>query len=812
MRYLEAAALSVRALRNRPSFLAVVLATLAISIGASTVMFSVVNAFLFSSLPYEGADQLAMIWRTHAEASEPSDEELPLSPGDFTDLDAGSRSFEQVAGLVSEFGNVTGAGEPSRIHLIAVTGDFFTMMRTKAARGRTLSPEDERPDVAPVVVISHGYWQKQFGSDPAVIGRKMSIGGSECEVVGVLPSGFHFAESLVPADPRLSKPVDVWAPLIIGPEARKRGFRTLLVVGRLKPGISLAAAQEELRAYAAHSAEIYPETDKGYGMKVVALRDQIFGHLRPVLLTLWAATGFILLIASANLATLLLARGATRHREIAVRFALGANRWRIVGEALAESVFLSLAGGLIGLIIAFTGTRLLTALSPHNVFRNYPVTMAASVFWFTLGVSGAAGVLFGLLPALCGSRVDVADGLRSGSHGGMGRSQLAFLLLVVAEICLTTTLLIGAGLSVRSFVGLLRADLGVNPERVLTADLFLPLSRYRDTARKVEFFRELIERIQRLPGVASVGMNYALPFSGADPSNGFSIEERPPLQPGEIQSANLGLVNTDYFKTLDIPLLRGRTFRESDTEGTPLVAIIDERLARQYFGREEPLGRRISIASDKLMTIVGIVGTVKQDAFEETARPYVYLPFQQRCYMFTSLAIKTRSTDPISLMSAVRREVRELDKDLPISNFSTLEDSYRRAIAPQCYSMLLVSLFAGIALVLTQVGIYGVMNFLARQRRREVGVRMALGATPSQVFGLVVRQGLVLSLAGASLGLTIAFFLGKVMAGLVYGISTTDTLVFSLVPVLTLQAAFLAYYRPARALSGVDPNESLRSA
>lgn len=808
MKLLEVAAISFKVLRNKPSLLMVVLPTLAISIGAATAMFSVVNTFLFSSLPYEGAEKLVMIWRTHGEASE----ELPLSPGELTDLNADGRSFEHVSGLVSEHVNVTGAGEPSRIHLIAVAGDFFTMLRMEVARGRTLGPEDATPDAAPVVLITYSYWQKQFGSDPNVVGRTMRISGREHEIVGVLPSGFRFAESLVPVDPRLSKPVDVWAPLIMGPEAHSRGFRALLVVGRLKPGISLEAAQEELRAYAAHAAQLYPETDKGYGMKVVPLSDQIFGHLRPVLLTLWAATGFILLIASANLATLLLARGATRHREIAVRFALGASRWRILGESLTESVFLSLAGGLNGLIVAYAGTRLLTVWSPHSVFRSYPVTMAPSVIWFVLGVSLATGVLFGLLPALRGSQVDMADGLRSGSHGGTGRSRRAFLLLVVAEISLTTALLIGAGLSVRSFVGLLHADLGINPERVLTADLFLPLSRYQDTERKVEFFRELIERIQHLPGVESVGMNYALPFSGIDPSNGFAIEGRPPLQPGESQSANLGLVNPDYFKTLGIPLLRGRTFRESDTARAPLVAIIDERLAQQYFGREEPLGQRISIASDKLLTIVGIVGAVKQDAFEERARPYVYLPFQQRCYMFTSLAIKNRSEDPMRLVSAVRRQIRELDKDLPISNISTLEDSYRNAIAPQRYSMLLVSLFAGIALLLAQVGIYGVASFLTRQRRREIGVRIALGATPSQVFGLVVRQGLILSLVGASLGLVIAFFLGRVLGSLVYGISTTDTLVFCLGPGLALQAAFLAYYCPARALSSVDPNESLRSA
>lgn len=600
-------------------------------------------------------------------------------------------------------------------------------------------------------------------------------------------------------------------PLRLGESARERGFHALVVVGRLKPAISLGAAQAEAQTYAADAAERYPDTDKNYGMKVVSLSEQIFGHLRPVFLTLFAATGFVVLIGCANLTALLMARAESRRREVAVRFALGASRRRILLESLAESVFVSLVGGLLGLLVASGAIRILTALSPVSVFHSYPIRLDGWILGFALAVSVMCGLLFGTLPALRASRGEAAPGLREESPGIAPRSRLLFFLLVVSEISLATTLLIGAGLSVTSFIGLLRADLGVNLSRVLTMDLFLPLSEYRDTSKKIGLLREMLQRIERLPGVEAVGMNYALPFSGVDPSNGFEIDGRPPRSAGEIRSANLGLVNPDYFRTLGIPLLRGRTFSDSDTGDRPLVAIIDERLVRQYFRGEEPLGRRLTIANDRPRMIVGVVGAVKQDTFEETPRPYVYLPYEQLCYMYTKLAIKTRGEGPLRLVSGVRRVVRDLDRNLPISNVSTLEESYRSSIGPQRFSMLLVTIFAGIAFLLAQIGIYGVLDFLSKQRRREAGVRLALGAGPGQVSWLIVKQGLKLSLAGAVLGLGLALMIGKVLASLVYGIGTMDLVVFCVVPALTLAAAFLSYLRPARALSKVDPMEMLRS-
>ncbi|MFY9823015.1 MAG: ABC transporter permease [Thermoanaerobaculia bacterium] len=802
--------LILRRFRHSALFLLVTLTTLAVSMGASTTMFTVVNAFLLSSLPYKDADRLVMVWNRTMEASKEIDSKLPLSPGAFSDLRENSRSFEQIAAFLTEGVNVSEPNGVNRAQALFVAGDFFPLLRTRAMIGRTLGREDERENAPPVVAISHGYWQRHFGGDPRVVGRTIEFGGLVRGVVGVLPDEFRFSESLVAADPTLSRPVDIWVPFSPGANAHERGFHFLNTVGRLRSGISLEAARQEMYAYAKSAAEQYPDTDKRYRLEVVSLRDQIFGPLRPVLLTLWAATGFLLFIACANLATLLIARAQTGHRHTAVRLALGASRQRIAGESLGESVGLSLVGGLLSLGVAFAMTRLLTFLNPVNVFQSYPPRIDLQVVAFTIGVSLVAGLFFGGMPAFWASRIDMAKSLGEGGARLTSRSRWVFSVLVVSQIALATTLLIGMGLSLKSFHGLLRADLGVDIKNVLTLDLDLPRSRYRDESRKAAFFRDLLDRTKALPGVESVGMNYALPLSGIDPSNGFEIEGRT-FEKHQEPSANLGFVNPDYFKTLGIPLLRGRFFLPSDTYNAPLVAIIDERLVEQQFGREDPLGRRISIASDDKLTIVGIVGAVKQDAFEKVARPYVYLPYQQRSYMFTRFAIKTSVERPQSLAPAVRALVSNLDKEVPVANVSTLGDAYRNAIAPQRFSLLLISIFAGVSLFLMQVGTYGAMAYLARQRHGEAGIRMVLGAEPVQIFGLVFKQGLALSLTGTAIGLGLAIAAGKVMANLVYGIETFDWLVFSIVSATALLAAFIAYYSPARTLSRVDPSGSLQS-
>lgn len=796
--------------RRDGAFRFAVVGSLAITLGAATTMFTVVHAFLLASLPYPSSDRLVMVWQFAKDA--PKDDgshSLPLSPGAFSDLRRQVRSLERVSAFFSESVNaIESGGEVNRLHALFVTGELSSLLGVRAPIGRALGPGDAQPDAAPVVAISHEFWQRQLGGDPGVLDRTLDFGGRRREIVGVLPAGFRFSESLVASDPALSKPVDLWVPLRLGDGAHERGFHYLMTIARLSPGASRESARDELEAYAALAAERFPDTDEPYGLSVSSLRDQIFGSLRPALLTLWTATLILLLIACVNLATLLLARTYEKRRNTAVRLALGAGRSRIVRDWLAECIALSLAGGALSLGIAFAAIQVLTALDPVQAFRSYPPRIGLEVFLFNLGASLVAGLLFGLFPAILASRTDFPTGMSAGTTRITGRSRLAFAVLVATQIALTTALLIGMGLSFKSFQALLHMDLGIDLDGVVTFDLFLPRAKYRDTPRKVELLDELLERIEGLPGVDAAGMNYALPFSGVNPSNSFAVEGREPRE-GELLSANLGLVNAGYFETLGIPLLQGRSFLPSDVAGEPLVAIVDESMARRYFGGRDPIGQRLSIASDSVLTVVGVVGAVRQEALDNVARPYVYLPYQQRCYLFTSLAVKTRLEDPLSLAEPLRALVRDLDQSVPISTLSTLAGSYRKAISPQRFSLLLISAFAGASLFLTLIGTSSVMAFLVRQREQEAGIRMAMGATPSQIAGLIFRQGLAASLAGTAIGLAIAAASGRILANLTYGAETHDPLVFGIVPAITLIGAFAACYPAARALSRVEPRRNL---
>ena len=800
--------LLARSVRAPLPFLLAVLGTLAISIGASSAMFTVVNAFLLSSLPYEGADRLAVVWRTPLEhATSESAERIPLSPGAFTDLRESADSFESVGGLISDWAIVSDGDVPQRVRLMAVLGDFFQLMRTQAALGRTLGQEDARPDAAPVVVISYGFWQRQLAGDPGVLGRGLMIGGEETTVVGVLPDDFRLVDSLIAGDPRFSQPVDLWVPFDLGQSAYQRGSHFVYAVGRLASSVSVEAAQREMDAHARAAAEEFPDTERGYGVEVVALRDEIFGHLRPALLTLLAATGLVLLIACANLATLFLTRARTSYRDIAVRMALGADRRTIVRESLLGSVLLALSGGVLALLVAYGVAETLTKLAPLRVFNSYPPQVDFAVVIYTLAVSTLAGILFGGLPAYWASRIQIATGLRERIAQVTLRSRWVFASFVVLQIALATTLLLATGLSIRTYVKLLDADLGVDVRGIATFDLYLSRSQHRDQVSLAASFRDLHARISALPGVESVGVNYALPFSGVDPSNGFTIEGRPSRQ-GESLSANLGLVNPEYFATLGIPLLRGRLFRSTDGTDAAPVAIIDEHMAARYFGDRDPLGRRLSIASDEMATIVGVVGAVQQKAVEDRGLPYVYLPIEQRSTLSASFAVKTNLDDPLAVVDQVRRVVAELG--VPISNVSTLEQAYANAIAPQRFNLLLITSLAGIALFLALVGVYVVMSFVADQRRREVGIRMAVGADAMRIFWLFAREGLTLSLVGTAIGLALGIGVERFLASLVYGVGPLDPVVFGLVPLAILLTAFLAYAVPARSMTRIEPSTVLR--
>lgn len=803
---------AVRGLRAKPSFVSIALVTLAVSLGAAAAMFSVVHAYLFSTLPYPQAQQLALIWQTFDPADGGQvDDQVPLSNGAYSELRQTPVNFAGIAAFLSDFANVTAADEPRRLHVLAVTEEFFSLLGVRAAHGRTLGPQDALPEASRVMVISYGLWQGQYGGDPDVLGQFLATSGRQYEIVGVLPAGFRFTESLVSSDPSLSQPVDAWTTLRFSEQAAtQRGRHNLRVIGRLRGDVGLQAAEQQIAEYARWAAQQYPDTDQAYGMRVVALREQLFGHLRPALLSLWAATGFVLLIACANLATLLLAQGQAAQRAVAIRRALGASRWRIARQAMLESLVVALAGGLLALLVAYAAVRLTLAASPIGVFHNYPPEIAATVAVVTLVAALAAGLLFGLLPALRASSTNMVGVLRQGTASLSRRARWVFLLLVAAQVALSITLLIGSALSAKSFLRLMRADLGFDLERVVTFDLYLPFTEYRSSDRRTAFLHELLREVEALPGVESAGVNFGLPLSGVDPSNGFEIDGQPPPAEGVVQSANLGFVSPRYFEAMGIPIVRGRAFLESDTAQASAVAVIDERMAERYFAGSDPLGRQLRIGGSDTLTIVGVVGAVRRGPFENSGLPDIYQPAAQRSYRATSVAIKTRLENPTDLSGPLHDVVRRLDPQLPISDLSTLQASYRQAIAPQRFSLALISAFAALALFLTLVGTYGVLSFLSRLRRREAGVRLALGAQPKQVFGLVLRQGLGASLTGAVLGIALAVALRQGFASLVHDVGTFDPLLFAAVPLLVVVLTCVIYLIPARSLSRVEPSQSLR--
>lgn len=802
----------LRVLRKKPVFFTVVLLTLAVSIGATTAIFSVVNSILLHPLPYDEADRLVMVWQTNAELLKESGLKVtPVSYGDFSDLKENHPSFEQVAALDTWFANLTGVEEPERLYGVRASATFFNLMRVQPLFGRTFLPEDEQPNASRVVLLSHDFWLRQFGGDRGVIGRQLVLNDYPFTVVGVLPQDFRFTEASNLSSFKFSERTDVWAPLIIGDRRNNRGFHNLAVIGRLKPGASVRQADLEVQALGQRAAQQYPGSNAGYGMKALSLKDQVTSDLKPVLLTILAATGFVLLIACADLAILLMARAATRQGELAVRMALGASRGRLLRQLLAESVFLSLLGGGLGVLVAYVSTFLLIGFSPQEILQNNPVRIDLRVLGFTFAVSLLTGLLFGILPAYQGVKADFTEDLKLGARGTARRLRSTLQALIVAEVALTIVLMVGAGLAVKSFIYLLNVNPGFDPNRVVAMDVYLPASRYKESAQGVQLFQQTMEKIKELPGVESVGMNYALPFSGVNPTNTFEVEGQPQLKPGDFQSANLGISNPEYFRTLGIPLLRGRYFTEQDTSTSQPVAIVDERMVNQFFPNEDPIGKRISIASKQPLSIVGVVGTIKHDVFEPSPHPYVYLPYQQRNYSYTSFVVRSKTGDPARLIPSVREAIRTLDGNLPIANVRTLQNSYSEAIAPRRYSMLLLIIFGGIALLLTEMGIYGVIHYAVEQRRREIGIRMALGAQPREVFRMFMKQGLASLLIGLFAGLLFSMGLAKLMMSLIYGISPWDVPTFSSILIITAGATFLASYLPARKAAKVNPTEILRA-
>jgi putative ABC transport system permease protein len=793
-----------RTLLKSPGFAAVAILALALGIGANTAIFSVVHSVLLRPLPYADAARLVYLMETSQQ------HDSAVSVPNFNDWRDQNQVFDALAASRLTSFNLTGAGEPERLQGRMATVNFFRTLGGSVAAGRDFLPEEARAGASPVVILSHGFWLRQFGGDAGVIGRQLTLNNESHTVVGVAPAGFEYDS---PVD--LFVPLDSWA----HPVTKERGSHPgIYAVGRLKPGVTIEEARAQMSAVMGRLSAQYPDTNQGKGAKLVPIYEHVVGDVKPSLFVLLGAVGFVLLIACANVANLLLARSTARAKEMAVRAALGATRGRIVRQLLSESVLLSLAGGTLGLLLALWGTDLLTNMIPEGVPRLRHTAISLPVLGFTLAVSFLTGLLFGSFPALHASNPDLNDALKEGGRSSTGARSLARSLFVVAEVALALVLLVGAGLMIKSFARAQSVEPGFDPENLLTMHLSLSGEKYQGQ-KIANFFDEARRRIEAVPGVKSAAFSNGLPFYGAG-STSFLVEGKPQPPKGEEPTAIEYVTTPGYFKTLGIRLLRGRYITEQDTKGAQMVAVVDEDFARRFFPGEDAVGKRFKLFRDGYTAteIVGVVGHVKHfglDAPEPYQSEFYFalaqLPDQYIARMAggMSLAVKTDG-DAAAMGGAVRRALLSVDADQPVYEVRTMADAISESLAPRRFSMALLAVFAAVAILLAGVGIYGVMAYRVTQHTREIGIRMALGAQPGDMMRLVVGQGMLLALAGIGVGLVASFALTRVMSGLLFGVSATDSQTFAAVSALLAATALLSCYVPARRATKIDPMVALR--
>jgi len=802
----------MRMLVKRPGFTLIAIIALALGIGANTAIFSVINTVLLKPLPFPDPDRLMSVWATHPQRGI---KHGAVSYPDFADWRDQNQVFERMAGYHEGAFTLTGGDEPARLQGEIVSADMFTLLGATPVMGRAFLPEEDKPgDKGRVVILSHRLWKQRFNSDPDIVDKTLTLDGASYTIVGVMPEGFQF--------PIQNEPVDLW--MTFAPESAasdgepmtaNRGAHYMAVIGRLKPGVTKTQAQAELDTIAARLEQQYPDTNKYRGTQVIAALEDLVGDVRQPLLILFGAVGCVLLIACVNVANLLLARATSRHKELAIRSALGASRLRVMRQLLTESVMLALAGGALGLLVAMWGTDLLVAISRDDLPRVTQITLDTRVLGFTLLISVLTGIIFGLVPALQSSKPDLSDALKEGGRGSTegAHRNLIRSVLVIAEVAIASVLLIGAALLIQSLSRLQHINPGFNSHNVLTLNLGLPEVKY-STEKQIVFYRDLLERVRALPGVTSASGVLPLPLSGDRIRVTFETEGRP-LPKGDLPASEYRGIGLDYFRTMSIPFLRGRDFNERDTKSSPAVIIINQSFADQFFPGEDPIGKRIKPgisfddAEPAMREIVGIVGNVKHQELAAIADPEYYVPFAQLPFEFLTLVVKSDS-DPRPLATAIRQQVQAIDKDLPVYAVKLLDDYLAASVAQPRFNTLLLSIFAGLALLLTVVGLYGVMSYSVVQRTHEIGIRMALGAQGNDVLQMVVGQGMKLTLAGVGIGLTAAFALTRLLSSLLYGVSATDPLTFGVVAVLLTVVALAACFIPARRATKVDPMVALR--
>jgi len=790
----------LRLLRKNPGFTAVAVFTLALSIGANAAIFDVVNGVLLKPLPYKEPDRIVRVFE-----NSPRFPKFPISPANFLDYRERNDVFDDFATFARGDLDLSVNDRPERLTGMRVSHGFFHLLGFEPELGRAFLPIDEINGNEHVAIISRALWERSFGKDPAIIGAPVTLSGMSFTIVGIIGSGLQHVGGDYHSLPHGGN-VDVWWPLTMDPKVRTSHF--LNAIARLKTGIIREQAEARMNVIAQQLEEQHPE-DKDWRIRIVSLRDEIVGGAQTMLLILFGAAGFVLLIACVNIANLLLATATARQKEIAVRTALGAGRLRLIRQMLTESLLIAVGGGVAGLLVARWGIEALVALGPKQIPRLHMLSLDWRTFAFALTASLLTGALFGLAPALQISKVNLNESLKEGGRGSAGGARHNRLrgLLVIAEVSLAFVLLIGAGLLMRTFFYLQNVDPGFNPERVLTATIDLPGARYSTGRKASSFYRELIGRLAALPGVQGAAATSDLPWTGYDENTSFGIEGRQ-FSDDEYPSAQYHFATPDYFRTLGIPLLEGRFFSEADDADAPRVIVINKSMADRYWPDADAVGKRVRLWGETRM-IAGIVGDLKDSPGELRAKPGFFFPVNQQAQSGLVLVVRTER-DPISLLAAMRSEIAALDKELPLSDVRTLEQIASAAVARTRFTMLLLSVFAGVALLLAAVGIYGVVSYSATQRTHEIGIRVALGAQRRDVIGLVARQGMTLVLAGMGAGLAAALVLTRVMSSLLFGVSAADPITFAGIAVLLMGVALGACFVPAWRAMKMDPMVALR--
>jgi predicted permease len=793
---------AVRVLWKSPGFTGIALLALVLGIGANTAIFSVVNAVLLRPMPFQDPDRLVVVWETSPRTKKNN----VANPQNFADWQARNRSFEAMAGYVpfQLSMSITGEGAPEEVPGNYITREFFPILGVQPAIGRNFRAEEDVRGDDNVALISDGLWRRRYGADGNIVGKRLIVRGSPTTVVGVLPSSFRFPEVKA----------DVWMLTHIDGQGQRRG-RYLATIARLKPGVTLMQAQADMKIIAAQLANENPVFDTNWGAAVVPMSEQFTGNLRTPLLVLLGAVSLVLLIACANVANLMLMRSSARHREMAIRTSLGATRGRIVRLLLVESMLLGIAGGVLGLLFAVWAKDLLLAMLPESmsVAKVNSVTIDHNVLAFTVILSLGTGLLFGLLPALRASRPDLSDTLKEGGRAvsaSLRRNQMR-AALVTGEMAVALMLLIGAGLLMQSFVRLQNVTPGFQPDRILSMHIGLSSSRYSNERQSAAGLDEIVRRIEQVPGASSVGSIQFPPLGGLLPATGYWVIGRPTPKPSDAPVTGVSIVSPGYFSTMSIPLMQGRLFTARDREGSPQVTLISQALARQQFPNMNPIGQRLFVqwGRETPYEIVGVVGDVKHDGLDQEARPTVYFPNAQEPQNVATLMIRT-GENPMKMAPVIEQVIHAYDKDQAVSDIQPLDVFLTKSVARPRFQSVLLSSFAGLALLLAAIGIFGVMSYSVAQRTHEIGIRVALGAQRDQVLRLVVGQGLFLALIGTAAGLVGAFALTRYLRTLLFNVSPTDWVTFTVVPVILCAVALAASYFPARRAMQVDPMQALR--